>query len=182
MIQKKFDKIKEDVKHNYGSMRGDIAIIKHNDLDEGADEDLQRSEITTTIQRLKSKGSNLYEGQARDTFSHTNQIKIREGSAYSRGDIRERDDGSPPRRSSLSIGRNSREDSQRFVDESNVNTKLFNMKGQSLSTNLLYKNPLEYYKRLAEQYRTRFIKLEQEHIFMLQNQKIDARASQKEME
>mmetsp|Transcript_29480 Transcript_29480/g.44750 ORF Transcript_29480/g.44750 Transcript_29480/m.44750 type:complete len:84 (+) Transcript_29480:1655-1906(+) len=51
-----------------------------------------------------------------------------------------------------------------------------------MNRDLLYQNPMEYYKRLAEEYRTRFIKLEQEHIFMLQNQKIDARASKKEIE
>lgn len=38
---------------------------------------------------------------------------------------------------------------------------------KNIDSELLFKDPKEYYKRLAEEYRQKFIALESEHIYVL---------------
>ena len=50
----------------------------------------------------------------------------------------------------------------------NPNIRVFDMNlNKNIDSELLFKDPKEYYKRLAEEYRQKFIALESEHIYVL---------------
>lgn len=53
---------------------------------------------------------------------------------------------------------------------------------KNVDSELLFKDPKEYYKRLAEEYRQKFMALESEHIYVLQNQKNQAKSAMDETE
>ena len=65
----------------------------------------------------------------------------------------------------------------------NPNIRVFDMNlNKNIDSELLFKDPKEYYKRLAEEYRQKFIALESEHIYVLQNQKNQAKNALDETE
>ena len=64
----------------------------------------------------------------------------------------------------------------------NPNVRVFDMNSKNTDSELLFKDPKEYYKRLAEEYRQKFMALESEHIYVLQNQKNQAKNAMDETE